>query len=204
LKPDLVLAHESSLGISASGLDQLKQAGIPVFVVKNASKINDVYDTILQVGKITGSSKEAKNEVADMKTKLNKIDKLTAKESNHPLVWLEISGPPEIYTAGQGTFLNEMLSVIHAKNVAEKENGWVKYNEESVIKANPDVIITTYGDYVPNLKNVVMERQNWKDVSAIKNNRVYDVNSDTTSRPGPRLVEGVEELAKSVYPDLFK
>jgi iron complex transport system substrate-binding protein len=49
-----------------------------------------------------------------------------------------------------------------------------------------------------------MDRKNWKDVSAIKNNRVYDVNSDTTSRPGPRLVEGVEELAKSVYPDLFK
>ena len=204
LQPDLVLAHESSLGISADGLEQLKQAGITVFVVKNAESINDVYDTIKEVGQITGKLDESKVVVSDMKEKLEKISEKTANIGTNPLVWLEISGPPEIYTAGNGTFLNEMISIIHAKNVAEKEKGWVMYSEESAIKANPDVILTTYGDYVPDLEKVVLERKNWTSVNAIKNKRVFDINADTTSRPGPRLVEGVEEIAKAVYPEIFK
>ncbi|MET3195493.1 ABC transporter substrate-binding protein [Bacillus sp. OAE603] len=204
LQPDLVLAHESSLGISADGLEQLKQAGITVFVVKNAESINDVYDTIKEIGQITGKLDESKKVVSDMKEKLEKISDKTANIGTNPLVWLEISGPPEIYTAGNGTFLNEMISIIHAKNVAEKEKGWVMYSEESAIKANPDVILTTYGDYVPDLEKVVLERKNWTSVNAIKNKRVFDINADTTSRPGPRLVEGVEEIAKAVYPEVFK
>jgi iron complex transport system substrate-binding protein len=204
LKPDLVLAHESSLGISADGLEQIKQAGINVFVVKNAATINDVYDTIQQVGEITGKTEQSKKVVTGMKTKLDEISKKTAKATTNPKVWLEISGPPEIYTAGKGTFLDEMLSIVHAKNVAESEKGWVKYSEESAIKANPDVILTTYGYNVPNLEKTVMARKNWQTVNAIKNHRVYDVNSDTTSRPGPRLAEGVEAIAKAVYPELYK
>jgi iron complex transport system substrate-binding protein len=204
LQPDLVLAHESGLGISADGLEQLKQAGITVFVVKNAESINDVYDTITQIGKISGKLNESKDVVKEMKEKLSEISEKTSKVTTKPLVWLEISGPPEIYTAGEGTFLDEMISIINAKNVAENEKGWVMYSEEAAIKANPDVILTTYGDYVPNLEKVVLERKNWNSVNAIKNNKVFDVNADTTSRPGPRLVEGVEEIAKSVYPELFK
>ncbi|WP_088069273.1 ABC transporter substrate-binding protein [Gottfriedia luciferensis] len=204
LKPDLVLAHESGMGISADGLAQIKQAGINVFVVKNAATIKDVYDTILQVGKITSKTEQSKKVVSNMKTKLDEISKKTAKASSNPKVWLEISGPPEIYTAGKGTFLDEMISIVHAKNVAEKEKGWVQYSEESAIKANPDVILTTYGDYTPNLEKVVMARKNWQSVTAIKDKRVYDINADKTNRPGPRLAEGVEEIAKAVYPELFK
>ncbi|PGL71985.1 ABC transporter substrate-binding protein [Bacillus sp. AFS055030] len=204
LKPDLVLAHESSLGISADGIEQIKQAGINVFVVKNAATINDVYDTIQQVGLITGKTEQSKKVVTDMKTKLDEISKKTAKANSNPKVWLEISGPPEIYTAGKGTFLDEMISIVHAKNIAESEKGWVLYSEESAIKANPDVILTTYGDYAPNLEKTIMNRKNWKTVNAIKNKRVYDINADTTSRPGPRLAEGVEAIAKAVYPELFK
>lgn len=204
LQPDLVLAHESSLGISADGLEQLEQAGITVFVVKNAESINDVYDTIEEIGQVTGKKEKSDQVVSDMKEKLKKISDKTANIGTNPLVWLEISGPPEIYTAGNGTFLNEMISIIHAKNVAEKEKGWVMYSEESAIKANPDVILTTYGDYVPDLDKVVLERKNWTSVNAIKNKRVFDINADTTSRPGPRLVEGVEEIAKAVYPEIFK
>ena len=204
LQPDLVLAHESSLGISADGLEQLKQAGINVFVVKNAASIKDVYDTILQIGKFTGKEDQSKKVVSDMKAKLDEISKKTTNISTNPLVWLEISGPPEIYTSGKGTFLDEMISIIHAKNVAENQKGWVLYSEESAIKANPDVILTTYGDFVPNLEKVVMDRKNWQSVNAIKNKRVFDIDPDTTSRPGPRLAEGVEEIAKAVYPEIFK
>ena len=72
------------------------------------------------------------------------------------------------------------------------------------MQANPDVIITTYGFYTENAVEQVLSREGWQDINAIKNKQVVDVHSDKVTRPGPRLVEGVEELAKAVYPDIFK
>ena len=96
-----------------------------------------------------------------------------------------------------------MLSMVNADNVMSEQEGWVKVNQESVISSNPDVIITTYGYYSENPKEQVMKRDGWKDVNAVKNEHVYDVHSDLVTRTGPRLVEGVEEIAKSIYPEVF-
>jgi iron complex transport system substrate-binding protein len=96
-----------------------------------------------------------------------------------------------------------MLTLINADNAAAEQEGWVKMNEEAIIALNPDVILTTYGYYTENAKDLVLSREGWEGVSAIKNERVYDVHSDLVTRTGPRLVQGVEELAKAVYPDLF-
>ena len=71
------------------------------------------------------------------------------------------------------------------------------------MQANPDVIITTYGYYIENPVEQVIGRKGWQDINAIKNKQVVDVHSDKVTRSGPRLVEGVEELAKAVYPDIF-
>jgi len=204
LKPDLVLAHQSSLSTAGDAFKQLKAAGITVYVVKDAETFDSVYGTILDIGKVTGKVKEANSVVNKMKTSLKKIQDKVSKSKVHPSVYVEISGPPETYTAGNGTFINEMINKIGAKNIASNQKGWIKYSEEAVIKANPDVIITTYGYYEKDLPKKVVARQNWGTIKAVKNKRVYDVNSDTTSRPGPRLVEGVEELAKAIYPELFK
>ena len=66
------------------------------------------------------------------------------------------------------------------------------------------MIVTTYGFYVEDPVGTILKREGWQDINAVKNKQVVDVNSDKVNRPGPRLVEGVEELAKAVYPDLFK
>jgi iron complex transport system substrate-binding protein len=73
-----------------------------------------------------------------------------------------------------------------------------------MIERNPDVIVTTYGYYTEKAVQQVLARQGWENVNAIKNKQVIDVDSDTVTRSGPRLVEGVEELAKAVYPEVFK
>lgn len=95
--------------------------------------------------------------------------------------------------------MDEMLQVIAAKNVAGDLEGWPMVTEEKAVAYKPDVIITTYGG-----AKQVLERAAWKDVPAVKNKRVYDVNTDLVSRPGPRLAEGVEELAKAIYPEVFQ
>ncbi|MCZ0754552.1 ABC transporter substrate-binding protein [Anoxybacillus sp. J5B_2022] len=204
LKPDLVLAHASSAHNSKDGLKQLKDAGITVLVVNDAKSFDDVYHSIELIGKATGTTEKANEIVDHMKTKLEEI-KEKAKNVKQPVkVWVEVSPAPEIYTAGKGTFIDDMLQAIQAKNVAGDQEGWPMFTEEKAVALNPDVIITTYGYYVKDAVNQVLARPAWKDVPAIKNKRVYDVNSDLVSRPGPRLVEGVEELAKVIYPDVFK
>ncbi|MGZ0086181.1 ABC transporter substrate-binding protein [Caldibacillus thermoamylovorans] len=201
LKPDLVLAHASSAHNSRDGLKQLKDAGITVLVVNDAKSFADVYASIELIGKATGTVDKAKQVIEGMKEKLSQIEE-KAKQipaDKRANVWVEVSPPPQLYTAGKGTFMDEMLQVIAAKNVAGDLEGWPMVTEEKAVAYKPDVIITTYGG-----AKQVLERAAWKDVPAVKNKRVYDVNTDLVSRPGPRLAEGVEELAKAIYPDVFK
>ncbi|MBA2873274.1 ABC transporter substrate-binding protein [Thermaerobacillus caldiproteolyticus] len=206
LKPDLVLAHASGAHNSKDGLQQLKDAGITVLVVNDAKTFDDVYHSIELIGKATGTTKKAHEIIENMKTKLEAIKEKakSIKEKDQLKVWVEVSPAPEIYTAGKGTFIDDMLKVISAKNVAGDQEGWPMFTEEKAVALNPDVIITTYGDYVKDATKQVMSRPAWKDVPAVKNKRVYDVNSDLVTRPGPRLVEGVEELAKAIYPEVFQ
>lgn len=206
MKPDLVLAHASSAHNSNEGLQQLKDAGIDVLVVNDAQSFKAVYESIDMIGQATGEHEKSKQIIADMKTKLKAISEKakSIKEEDRKNVLVEVSPSPEIYTPGKNTFMNEMLTMIAADNAAADLDGWAKINEESMIAANPDVIITTYGNYTKDPVSDVTGRKGWQDVTAVKNVQVFDVNSDLVTRSGPRLIEGVEELAKSIYPNVFE
>ncbi|MGP4079503.1 ABC transporter substrate-binding protein [Pseudalkalibacillus sp. R45] len=203
LKPDLVLAHASSAHNSTEGFKQLKDAGIQVLVVNDAQNFEQVYESIEMIGKSTGKQKEADQIVSEMKEEIDAIKTKTQEISEKKSVFIEVSPAPEIYTPGKNTFMNEMLTIINAENAAADLDGWAKIDQEAVVEKNPDVIITTYGYYTENAEEQVFSREGWKDVTAIKEKQVYDVHSDLVTRSGPRLVEGVEELAKAVYPETF-
>ena len=206
LKPDLVLAHGGSgMGSSVEGLQQLRDAGITVLVVNDATSFDAVYDAINMIGQATGTKNKADEMTADMQSRIEAIkEKASAiKEEDRKKVYIEIMPAPEIYAAGKNTFMDEMLSIIQAENIVT-EPDWPKVDQEAIIASNPDVIITTYGFYTPDAAEQVLGREGWQDVNAVKNKQVVDVNSDEVTRSGPRLVEGVEEVAKAVYPDVFK
>ncbi|WP_165998532.1 ABC transporter substrate-binding protein [Bacillus sp. Cs-700] len=205
LKPDLVLAHGSSAHNSEAGLQQLRDAGIAVLVVNDAKSFEEVYKSIEMIGQATGETEQAETTISDMKKQLEDIQ---AKAEDIPQedekeVFVEVAPAPEIFSPGKNTFMDDMLSMIHAKNVTHNEEGWNQIDQEAIIQANPDVIITTYGYYTENPIKQVLSREGWQDVTAVKEEQVVDVHSDLVTRSGPRLVEGVEELAKAVYPDVF-
>ncbi|WP_243298341.1 ABC transporter substrate-binding protein [Bacillus litorisediminis] len=206
LQPDLVLAHESTAVSSKDSLDQLKEAGLTVLFVNNATSFEDVYRSIELVGEATGTSEKAGEIVASMKDELQKIKDMAATipEENRKKVFIEVGAEPEIYTTGTNTFMHEMLEAINATNIAEDLEGWQPMTEEAIVEKNPDVIITTYGYYTPDAAEQVLAREGWSQVTAIQSKQVYDVHSDLVARSGPRLIEGVKELAKAVYPDVFK
>jgi iron complex transport system substrate-binding protein len=205
LKPDLVLSHESSAFSSEEGLEQLRNAGITIVVVKNDTSINDVLETIELIGEVIGTHEKAKQLTAEMNASFTAISEKVASISEEDMVtvWVEVSPAPDIFTTGQGTFMHEMLELINANNSAGNLEGWVAFTEEDAVSLNPDVIVTTYGHYIENAADQVKSRQGWKEVTAVKNDRVYDIHSDKVTRSGPRLAEGVEELAAIIYPQIF-
>ena len=206
LDPDIVLAHESGLGYAEEAFEQLKNAGIAVFVVEDAVNIEETYETIEVIGSILGAKAEANELVADMQAEFEELDELTAAvpEEERPSVFFEISPEPDVYTAGENTFLDELLTVINAENAMAGEEGWFAIDPEVIIETNPAIIISTYGDYVENAMEQIMERDGFEAVDAVVNERVYDLDSDKVTRPGPRLVDGARELAEAVYPELFE
>ncbi|WHY69222.1 ABC transporter substrate-binding protein [Neobacillus sp. SuZ13] len=204
LKPDLVLAHASWASSSKAGLQQLKDAGIPVLVVNDAQNFDQVFDSIELIGKATGETAKADEIITGMKNKLAEIKEKAGEIKEKKKVLVEVSPAPEIYTPGKNTFMDQMLSVINAENIANDQEGWIKIDQEAMIKRNPDVIVTTYGYYVKNPAEQVLSRKGWEAVNAVKNKQVVDVDSDRVTRSGPRIIEGVEDLAKAVYPEVFK
>lgn len=204
LKPNLVLAQESSVQSSKGGLKQLSDAGIKVLVVSDAKNFDQVYQSIELIGTATGEKKKADEIVKGMKAKLAGIKEKAQTIKDKKKVFVEVSPAPEIYTTGKNTFMDEMLQTIKAENIASDQEGWIKIDQEEMIKRNPDVVITTYGFYVKNPVEQVLSRTGWENVNAVKNKQVIDVDSDRVTRSGPRIVEGVEDLAKAIYPEVFK
>jgi iron complex transport system substrate-binding protein len=205
LLPDIALVTDYHYETHPDVLQKFEEAGIDVIVVGSATSFEDTYSNIEMIGEATGSKKEADEIVTDMKDRLQAIeDKAAAVKDKKKKVWVEVSPAPDIFTTGQNTFMHEMLESIQATNAAEDQDGWVKMTEEEIVKLNPDVIITTYGYYVENPKAQVLAREGWAEVPAVKNEQVFDVDSDTVTRPGPRLIEGVETLAEFIYPEIFK
>ncbi|HWO98878.1 MAG TPA: ABC transporter substrate-binding protein [Bacillus sp. (in: firmicutes)] len=205
LQPDVVFAHGSAMGSSPEAFKQLEDAGIKVFVIEDATSFEQVYNSIITLGTLTGKKAEAEKIVGEMKAEVAEIKEKasTIKEEDRKVVWVEVSGEPEIYTTGKGTFMDEMLTMIGAKNAAGSEKGWVMMSEEKVVQLNPDVIVTTYGYYDKEATQKVLKRPGWKNVTAVKEKKVVDVDSDKVTRSGPRLTEGLQELAKAVYPEVY-
>lgn len=205
LMPDMALVTDYHYNTHPKVLQQFEDAGIKVIVVGSASSFDDVYEKIKMIGTATGTSDKAEEIITDMKDRHQAIkDKAIASVKEKKRVWVEVSPAPDIFTTGKNTFMHEMLESIQATNVAEDQEGWVKLNEEEIVKLNPDAIITTYGYYIDNPSEQVLAREGWAEVPAVKNGEVFDVDNDTVTRPGPRLIEGVETLAELIYPEIFK
>lgn len=204
LLPDVIFLDKYHADSHGDVVKQLESAGIKTVTVGTQNSFAETYDSMQLIAKVTGTEAEAEKIISTMKAKVEEIKLKSKKVEEKKKVWIEISPQPDIYTTGKNTFMNEMLEMIGAENAAAHLEGWVKVSEEEAVNLNPDVVITTYGLFTENAEQQVLERKGWQGVSAVKNEQVFDVNNDSVTRSGPRLIDGVEELAKAVYPDIYK
>lgn len=199
LNPDLII-----LGMQDDKtVSSIRNLKIPV-VQMNPQSLEATYQAIEKFGQITDTQEQAKKIVDGMKLKEKAIaDKVnTINTANRVKVWLEVD--PDLFTAGNGTFLNELLTKAGGVNIANEVKDWGQYSAEKIIAKNPQVILDTYSYYIPNVKDTILERPAWQSIDAVKNKKVYDLDSDMVTRPGPRVVDGLESIAKAIYPELFK
>lgn len=204
LEPDIVIASgHNKTGSVEDPFKAISEAGIPVVYIPSSDSIDGIYKDIEFIANVVNERSKGKEIVDDMKAQVEEIkaigDKITDKKS----VYFEISPAPYLSSFGKSTFLNEMIEIIGAKNIFENEEGWVSPTAEAIIDANSDVIITNAG-YMENPTEEIKSRDAWENINAIKNNEVYLVDQNASSRPSQNVIKALEQMAKAVYPEHYE
>ena len=204
LEPDIVIASGHNKTDSVEDpFKAISEAGIPVVYIPSSDSIDGIYKDIEFIADVVNERSKGKEIVDDMKAQVEEIkaigDTITDKKS----VYFEISPAPYLSSFGKSTFLNEMIEIIGAKNIFENEEGWVSPTAEAIIDANPDVIITNAG-YMENPTEEIKSRDAWENINAIKNNEVYLVDQNASSRPSQNVIKALEQMAKAVYPEHYE
>ncbi|WP_107948751.1 ABC transporter substrate-binding protein [Lysinibacillus parviboronicapiens] len=200
LKPDVVIAYTTGQDDALKGLED---AGVKVFVIQSAASFKDVYGDIEQIATVMGVEDKGEQLNKDIRAKIANVQAKVKDVEKQKNVYLEISPKPDIYTTAAGTFQQEILNAANVSNVFADQKGWVKVSEEDVIAKNPEVILTTV-NYAKDPAAEIIARNGWNTITAIQNKAVYYVDADISTRPGPRIGEAVELVAKAVYPELFQ
>ena len=204
LEPDIVIASgHNKTGSVEDPFKAISEAGIPVVYIPSSDSIDGIYKDIEFIADVVNERSKGKEIVDDMKAQVEEIkaigDTITDKKS----VYFEISPAPYLSSFVKSTFLNEMIEIIGAKNIFENEEGWISPTAEAIIDANPDVIITNAG-YMENPTEEIKSRDAWENINAIKNNEVYLVDQNASSRPSQNVIKALEQMAKAVYPEHYE
>lgn len=200
MDPDVVIGYSTG---APTGYEELEAAGIQVFVIESAQSFEDVYGDIEQISTVMGLEDKGDALNSSIQQQIEEVQEKVAEVETQKQVFFEISPSPEIYTAGQKTFQQEILNHANVENIFGDLEGWPKISEEEVITRNPEIITTTVS-YTEDPIKEIKAREGWSDIEAIQNDQVFFLDSDITSRPGPRIGDAVELVAKTVYPDVFK
>ncbi|NPV69366.1 MAG: cobalamin-binding protein [Firmicutes bacterium] len=196
LKPDLVLG-DFVHGEFATHLGKL---GIPVMLL-NSQSVAEALDSIKMLGRAIGSRDAAESLCAAMGSRVDEVQKKVGSvpASQRLKVFHELWHEP-LMTSGPGTIMDDLIRLAGGINVAaDAKTQYPEYSLEMLVAKNPDVIVYTYHYDQRQLK-----RKGWDNLRAVKQGRVYVLTDDLVSRPGPRIVDGLEELARKLYPDAFK
>ncbi|CAM2789937.1 ABC transporter substrate-binding protein [Hathewaya histolytica] len=198
LQPDLVLA--SSL-TKPEVIKKLENANIKVIgVLDSAMTFDDVYKNISNFGIALNAQTESDELIKNMKNKVNNLSN-KLKNSKKPSVYYVISyGKSGDFTATGDTFISELISIASGNNIAKDSKGW-NYSKEQLLAKDPDIIIVS--KYM-NTKKGFMNDPAYKSLKAVKENKVFEIDNNNLDIPGPRLTNGLEDLVRTIHPEIFK
>jgi iron complex transport system substrate-binding protein len=201
LEPDLVLTDGHSESIK-----QLDSLGI-TYVVIDPKDFDGIFRDFELLGKITGSEKEANKLVEDMQERMSYV--MTRVEgAPRPKVFYIIDATDlnNPWTAGPGSFIDSLITMAGGENIGAKAgSAWVQMSIEEVVNSDPDIIILPAHHGTAFTSSEALEQHPaWQEITAVKQGRIFTIDDDLVSRYGPRIILGLEEMAKIIHPELFE
>lgn len=195
VKPDMILAPKN--GMRPELIYRIKSLGIPVYVDDSGS-IQDINQLIMNLGVLLNKNKEAVNIVIQIEIRRKKLANVISGLEKASVLF--VVGINPLVVAGSTSFLSSMLSEAGGRNVVnELSSPYPKFSMEEVMRQNPEVIFML--DKECHGVDCLNYWKNYQFLQAVKNKRVYEVNSDLMSRPGARTIEALESLANHLHSD---
>jgi iron complex transport system substrate-binding protein len=195
-QPDLVLAAG---GIQAGLRSKLEKLGVQVYVV-DPTTYEGVMASITELGQLAGTSGEAQQVVDTMKQAQTDVQAKVGSLTK-PTTFLEIYSRP-LMTAGSGTFIDDMITIAGGENIgAAAGSGFPSFSTEVLVQKDPVVYIADSGSMSE--PGDISKRAGFSELTAVKDGRVYVIADNLVARPGPRLAQGLQELAKMIHPEAY-
>jgi iron complex transport system substrate-binding protein len=198
LKPQVVLISTASqLEIFTQ---QLQDQNIAVFVT-DPHDLEGVFRSIENIGEILGQKEQSTLLVQKLRERTNAVEE-AVRQKPPVRVFYQLSSEP-LYTAGHDAFVTDLMRRAGASSVtADVPGAWPKYSSESALAARPEAIILPTGGSMGAANSTVTEAL--RQSPAVLQGRVYKINDDHLTRPGPRSVDGLEAMARALHQDAFK
>jgi ABC-type Fe3+-hydroxamate transport system substrate-binding protein len=198
LKPQIVLVS------TASQLEtftrQLAEQKIAVYVT-NPQTLDQVFDSIEKLGELFGTSDVANKLAGDLRNRAHAVAAVTASLKSVRVFYQVSDGP--LYTIGRDAYLTDLIKRAGGVSVtADVPTAFPRFSDEAALASKPEAIILPTGGSMGNANSTVAPAL--KNSPAVRDNRIYKINDDLLSRPGPRLVDGLEQMAKALHPESFK
>lgn len=192
--PDVVFA---AAGMNKKAVDALRALNVKVFA-SDPKTIQDTIDRVELFGQILNTRDEAKKTADRMREDVKHVTE-AVKNAPKKRVYLEFSPG---WTVGSGEFMDEIVTLAGGINIGAEKKGWYKIDPEAIIKANPEVMIYTKDEAgMGSILDEINKRPGWEAIDAMKNKRLYAVDSNLVSRAGPRVTQGLVEAAKAIHPE---
>ena len=204
LEPDIIIA--SGHNPTGSGEDPfrlLREMGIAVVYIPMSKSIEDIYRDIEFVAELLQTEKKGEEVINSMKAQITELTRYLPNIGTPKTVYFEISAAPDMFTFGKDSFLNDMISVIGGRNIFENDNWIVTPGLESIIDRNPDVILTNV-NYIDDPIGEIKSRPGFNHINAVINNRIYQIDNDSSVRPSPYIILALRQMAQAVYPELYE
>jgi len=200
LKPDLCIAIKD--GNPRQTVVRLESFDVPVYVV-DPRNLEAVTETIIEIGDLLNAVENAADLVNNMRSRINRVKSAVAKISHRPGVFFQIGISP-IVSVGTNTFIHELIVLAGGNNLTKGPIPYPRFSREQVLFLAPEVFIITSMARGEVFERVKLEWSRWHEMPAIKNRRIFLVDSNLFDRPTPRLVDGLEVLGQLIHPELLE
>lgn len=199
LKPDLCIAIKD--GNPKTMVQKMVSLNIPVYAV-NPMSLDTVIKTVDEIGKLLNAGHHAKILVHNMRSRIYRVKTLVEKTVHRPGVFFQIGISP-IVSVGTPTFIHELIDLAGGTNLAAGSVPYPRFSKEQVIALSPEIIIITSMSRAAVFEQVKADWNKWPHLPAVKNQQIFLEDSNLFDRPTPRLVDGLELLARLIHPECF-